>query len=435
MKKFAAAIICLGVALPASAQSVISETEDQYTRSQAARGEAIAAFRAGDLTTALAGMKRALADRPANTALLSNALFLAAETEQIDDAIDFADRFIALGLVPGADIQAKMQEKLPADVWQGFSDKFYQLIQAKGAAETLLSIPTEHRLVEGITTDGNGTYFLSTVVSNTILKTNATGEISVLTDGTDHAIGSFFGIAYSGGENALYVTHGRVDQTRNMPRGEGQTGVMRVDPETGLVTGDWPLPGGTEGQQIADIAISPEGIVYVSEAQSGTIYRINGDTLEQLNTDKQFRSPQGLAFLENGKLFMADYGRGLWRINAATGEANLLALPPTISLIGIDGLFAHKGRLIAVQNGVSPQRVVEIELDDAQQAVTGIKLLAQGLTNFNEPTLGTSTDGGLIFVASSQWPKYIPGGFVAEGQTLAPTVILRLPDSHILPPA
>ncbi len=428
MKKFAAAMICVGMALPASSQNVVSETEDQYTRSQAARGEAIAAFRAGDLATALASMKRALDDRPTNTALLSNALFLAAETDQIDDAVAFADQFVALGLVPGAGIRAKMQKKLPPDIWQRYSSEFDELTGAKGTAEALISVPTEHQLVEGVATDGNGIFFLSTVVSNTILKASTTGEMSVLTDGTDHGVGSFFGIAYSESDGALYVTHGRVDQTPNMPKGEGQTGVMRIDPETGLVTGNWPLPGGTEGQQIADIAISPTGTVYVTQAQGGGIYKINGDNLEKLNTKKQFRSPQGLTFLEGGELFMADYGRGLWRINTVTGEANLLALPPTVSLIGIDGLFAHKGRLIAIQNGISPQRVIEIKLDNAQESVTSITVLAQNLANFDEPTLGTSTAGGLVFVASSQWPKYAPGGGVADGQTLTPTVILRLPD-------
>jgi len=434
MKTHAAILICFGMTLTVSSQNVlsgqaaVSETEAQYSRSQAVRGEAIAAFRAGELATALDLMKRALVDRPTNTALLSNALFLAVETGSIEDAADFANRFVALGLVPGAGVQAKMQEKLPAETWQQFSEKFGALIQPKGAAENLLSIPTNHKLVEGVATDGRGTYFLSTVVSNTILIVSPTGEISVLVNGKDHATGSFFGIAYSPQEHALYVTHGRVDQTIGMPEGEGQTGVMRIDPLSGEVTGDWPLPGGTENQQIADITVGPDGTVYASQAQSGGIYRINGEKLDKLDTGKQFRSPQGMAFLENGTLLMADYGRGLWRINTTTSEANLVSVPPTISLIGIDGLLAHKGRLIAIQNGIAPQRVIEIELDDDRETVTGIKVLAQGLTDFDEPTLGASTPDGLVFVASSQWPKYAPGGLVVKDQTLKPTSILLLPD-------
>lgn len=427
-------MICFGMTLTVSSQnaisgqSAVSESEEQYSRSQTVRGEAVTAFRAGELTTALDLMKRALADRPTNTALLSNALFLAAETNNIDEAINFANVFVTLGLVPGAGIQAKMQEKFPVATWQHFSDQFDALVRPTGVAEKILSVPTDHKLVEGVATDGNGTYFLSTVVSNTILTASPAGEISVLTSGTDHAIGSFFGIAYSQKEKALYATHGRVDQTRDMPKGEGQTGVVRIDPRSGDVTGDWPLPGGTESQQIADIIIDPDGAVYATEAQSGAIYKINGNKLDKLDTNKQFRSPQGMAFLERGTLLMADYGRGLWRIDTATNEAKLLPVSSTVSLIGIDGLFTHKGRLVAIQNGVSPQRVIEIRLNDAQEAVTGIRVLAQNLAGFDEPTLGASTPDGLVFVASSQWPKYAPGGFLVKDQSLNPTNILLLPD-------
>jgi len=427
MKIFAAAIIFFGVTLPVSPQDLISESEEQYSRSQAARGEAIAAFRAGEFATALDGMKRALAERPTNIALLNNALFLAAEAEQTNDVVEFANRFIALDLIPGELFKAKMQGKLPAKVWSGFNEKFNQVSQPQGSADTLFSIPTDHRLVEGIATDNNGSYFLSTVVSGTILRSSPGQEISILVDGADHAAGSFFGIAYSPRENALYATYGRVDQTPNMPKGEGLTGVMRINPVTGDITGDWSLPGGTENQQIADIAISPTGTVYLSEAQSGGIYRITGDMLEKLDTKKRFRSPQGMAFLGNN-LLMADYGRGLWRINTGTSEATLLSLPSSVSLIGIDGLFAHKGKLIAIQNGTSPHRIIEIELDESLDTVAGLKVLAKNLAGFDEPTLGTSTPDGLVFVASSQWPKYAPEGLVREGQAVEPTAIMILKD-------
>lgn len=431
MKKFTAAVIFIGMALPvsslspASARSIISETEEQYARSQAARSEAIAAFRAGDLTVALEGMKRALKDRPTNTALLSNALFLAAETDQTEDAVAFANQFLVLGLVPGAGIQAKMQEKFPEDVWQSFDKKFQDINQPIGSVDTLISVPTDHRLVEGIATDSNGAFFFSTVVSGTILTSGPDRNLSILVDGSDHATGSFFGIAYSAQESALYATYGRVDQTPNMPAGEGKTGVMRIDPKTGDITGDWMLPGGTESQQIADIAISHDGAVYVSEAQGGSVYKIAGNALEKLNTNKQFRSPQGLAFLGNS-LMMADYGRGIWRINTATHEAKLLAVPSTISLIGIDGLLAHKGKLVAIQNGASPHRVIEIDLDSTHESIAGVTVLAQNLASFDEPTLGTSTANGIIIVAASQWPKYASGGVVREDQTVEPTSILML---------
>lgn len=430
MKSIAAMILCAGFALSASSQplvnKLITETEEQYSRSQTLRAEAIAAFRDGNLPAALAGMKRALEDRPANVALLGNALFLAAETGSAQDLLRFAEQYAALGVAPGEALQAKMREKLPANQWAPLERRFAESIRAKGRTSLVATIPTRHRLVEGVTAGPDGVLYFSTVVSGTIAQISPTGEVSVLLNGMEHGAGSFFGIAYSEQEQALYATYGRVDQTPGPPQDNAATGVLRIDTATGMISGNWPLPDDLDGQQIADLAVGPDGTVYVTEAQQGALYKIDDQNLTMLETGVRFRSPQGLAFLPGGILMMADYGRGLWRINADTAEAMLLAVPTTLSLIGIDGLIAHKGRLIAIQNGVSPHRIVEIILDDRRQTVTGLRVLAQNLPEFDEPTLGTSTDNGLVFVASSQWPKYGPGGSVKEGQTINPTKILRL---------
>lgn len=428
MKQILCAVLSLGIATTATAQPFVTETEEQYARSQAARGEAIQAFRAGDLEKALAGMMRALEDRPTNTALLGNAIFLAAESGAIDETVALAQRYMALNVAPPAAIRAKMQEKLPPEKWDVLNQEMDVLTAASGAADMMFQVPQAHRLVEGIATDGEGGYFLSTVVSGTILKISQTGEVSVLAEGKDYQAHSFFGLAFDAASNSLYATYGRVDQTPDIPAGGGKTGVLKIDGTTGAVIGNWSLDGGTDGQQVADIAIDNTGKVIVSEAQSGVLYEVADDGLKSIETNASFRSPQGLAFLKDGTLMMADYGRGLWAISTNNGNARLLATPNTVSPIGIDGLLAHEGKLIAVQNGVSPHRIIEIGTDLQAGRVTGVKVLAQNLEGFDEPTLGTSTPDGVMFVASSQWPKFGEGGVVRDGQTYNPTNIMLIRD-------
>ncbi len=428
MKQILCAVLSMGFAVTATAQPYVTETEEQYTRSQAARGEAIQAFRAGNLDEALAGMMQALKDRPTNTAILGNAIFLAAETGAIDETIALIGRYFALGVVPPDAIRAKMQEKLPPETWAELEQEMNVLMAASGSADTMFQIPQTHRLVEGVAADGTGGYFLSTVVSGTVLKVNRTGDISVLLEGKDHEAHSFFGLAFDVSNNSLYATYGRVDQTPDIPAGGGKTGVLKINGTTGAVSGNWSLDGGTERQQIADIAIDGTGRVFVSEAQSGALYEVAENGLRPLETNASFRSPQGLAFLGDGTLMMADYGRGLWAINIDTGDARLLDTPNTLSLIGIDGLLSHKGRLIAVQNGVSPHRIIEINTNLEAGHVTGVEVLAQNLAGFDEPTLGTSTSDGVLFVASSQWPKFGENGNVRDGQTYNPTNIMLIRD-------
>ena len=168
--------------------------------------------------------------------------------------------------------------------------------------------------------------------------------------------------------------------------------------------------------------------VYATDGQSGKIYKLGETGLEELKLNVSMRSAQGIEIAYRDTLLVADYGRGLWRVNLETLEAKLLEVPDTISLIGMDGLFFHRNRLIAIQNGVTPHRIIEIETDRDYERVTDIKVLAQNLPEFDEPTLGVSTLDGIMFVASSQWPKYGPGGEVREGQTIDPTRIMLIRD-------
>ena len=427
MKQIILALLIHGAAQSAAAQPLITESEEQYARSQSARTEAITAFRSGDLDTAFTGMMRALEDRPSNTALLGNAMFLAAETGRLDDAVALNKRHLALGVAPAGAIQAKLKEKLPESDWTAIEQEIAALSTPVGNAATVAEIPTEYRLVEGVASDGKSGFFLSTVVSGSLLHMDASGELNLLLDGRPLEANSFFGIAYNRGEDSLYATYGRVDQTPGHETGAGKTGLLRVNVSTKEVTGNWSLPGGTDGKQIADIAISSTDQVFVSEAQSGNIYEVSNDTLKAVETNKTFRSPQGMAFL-GGSLWMVDYGRGLWKINVETGETRLLPVPVDVSLIGIDGLLAHKGRLVAIQNGVTPHRIIEINLDEQRESVTAISVLAQSLKGFDEPTLGTSAESGIVFVASSQWPKFGPGGELRDGQTYNSTNIMLLRD-------
>lgn len=427
MKTLAALALCVSLSAPAAAQTFVSETEEQYERSQAARQNAVSAFGSGNHALALKGMQLALRDRPTNPALLANALYLAAEVGDAALVQTYADKFAALGLAPGAQVLDRVRAALAPDEWAALEARFSANAAASGRAETLFSIDAAHRLVEGIAALADGSYVVSTVVSGRLLRVAPNRTTSVLLDGRTVGAGSFFGLAYDADEGALYATYGRVDQTPGLPADGARTGVVALDASSGAVLGNWVLPGGVEGQQIADVATHSSG-TYVTDGQSGKIYKISGASLTAVPTRVSIRSAQGIAVMDDGMLMVADYGRGLWRIDPNSGDALLLPVPDTLSLIGIDGLFLHKGRLMAIQNGTRPHRLMEIMLNRDRTLVTGVSVLAQALDRFDEPTLGVSTSMGPVFVASSQWPKFAAGGTVAEGAEIVPTRILLVRD-------
>ena len=184
------------------------------------------------------------------------------------------------------------------------------------------------------------------------------------------------------------------------------------------------------GVRPGDVAIGRDGSLYVSDGQSGAIHvcRPGCSVTQVLLAPGRLRSPQGMALWPDGRhLVVADYALGLFRINIATGAAEpILPAEPTM-LEGIDGLLIHRGRLIAIQNGSLPRRIIAISLDREARAITGIEVLERAHDGWSEPTLGTMDGDRLIYVADAQWERFGANGVLQGEGPLRPTAIHALP--------
>jgi len=415
-------IFAVALASAATADDLFHETEAAYEASQTARNKGVAAFREGDLQTALKHIEEALGHRPNHPLLLGYVAYLAAETGDKEKARHAAARYGALGLSPGNDIRLALRNAL-GDEARRLEDRFDANLAPAGSATTKFMLPESLQLVESIARDDMGRFFFGTVVDGGIYRMDAAGPVKIV-DTKQHEFGSFFGMTVAGG--SLYATFAHIEQTPGHVEGEGQTGIARIDPDTGEILDVWTLPGGTEDQQLADITVTHDGVIFASDAKGKKVYQITGDTLFPLFAHAGFMSPQGLAETPDGRLIMADYGRGLWHLDRKTGAATLLGAPRDVSLHGIDGLARHGDYLMAIQNGVTPHRILKLTLAADGNSVEQAAVAAKALEAFDEPTLGISAQDGFYFVASSQWPKYGPGGMVREGAEVAPTAIMKL---------
>ena len=422
MNKWLAVALTLSLSVPSLPTA--AEDEAAFQASQTARARGGEAFRAGDLNAALTAMEEALSLRPSHPGLLGNVAYLAASTGDGQRAADALRAYAALGLVPGADIQAKVKEAITPAAWRELETAFKLNTRTIGTAHIDTPLPADLRLVEGIALGPDDTIYVGTVVSGGIYRMDG-HDATMIVDAKDHEFGSFFGMSMYDGN--LYATFARVEQTPGYTPDEGQTGLAKINPETGDILKVWTLPDGTDGQQVADITVTQAGTIYVSDAQGRKVYRVAGDTLEVAFAHPGFMNPQGLAEIPGLGLLLADYGRGIWYLDEQSGEATLLDVPDTVSLLGIDGLVAHEGRLMAIQNGVNPQRIIEIALKGS--AVTGVKVRAQALEGWDEPTLGASGSAGMFYIAASQWPKYGAWGAIKQGaQQPAPTPVMVIAD-------
>jgi hypothetical protein len=105
-----------------------------------------------------------------------------------------------------------------------------------------------------------------------------------------------------------------------------------------------------------------------------------------------------------------------------------LESPPNTALLGIDGLVrAPNGDLIAVQNGVRPDRVLRITLDSAAESVVAVAVLESAHLNMPAPTLGCiATDGNFFFVGNANWTHFDDPGATATAPRPVPIFRTKL---------
>jgi hypothetical protein len=210
---------------------------------------------------------------------------------------------------------------------------------------------------------------------------------------------------------------------------EGTSAVFKFDLRTGKLIRKYVLANRPARHLLGDLVVSERGDVYVTDSLTPAVYRIarDADALEPFAAGAPFVSPQGLDLAPGGRtLVVADYSRGVFALDLRTRAARLLPHPETAMLLGIDGLYFHRGSLVAVQNGANPQRVVRLTLARDLARIERLDVLAANLPAFDEPTLGVVNGGLFYFVANSQWGAVDRNGRLAPADKLREHVILKL---------
>lgn len=282
---------------------------------------------------------------------------------------------------------------------------------AADAPRAIYSAPAQHRLVEGVATDGK-TIWLSSVIDRTILVRRAGADSRmVMPTGTLHPLG----LAWDARRSWLWVATDCPD----LP------GVARCD-SGALVALD------RKGRLKAKLSAGPGfhpgdvsaagGAVFVSDGLNGAVYRLNGSTLDPLIAPGVARSAQGTALAADGKhLIVADYGRGVATVDLKTKERTLLPMADGKPLRGLDGLVRVGADYYAIHNGSSPGSLIRFRISGAQIEVT----VVQRGTPLADPTQLAHDGNRLLVVADAGWPAVSKPDAPARGPVTLAAVPLR----------
>jgi hypothetical protein len=184
------------------------------------------------------------------------------------------------------------------------------------------------------------------------------------------------------------------------------SGIAAWSLRDGHPLGSWKLPGDDPRANLGDLLILDAHTIIASDSGTGAIWRfdIRRHRYTNLVPAGKFESPQGLApGRAAGTFYLADYPTGLWRIALKDGAATHLQAPAGTEVRGLDGLYRHGDRLIAVQNGTHTPRILVIAFD-AHDSIASVRRWRE--LPSTEPSLGTLADGYFWFVANGQWNSY-----------------------------
>jgi len=179
---------------------------------------------------------------------------------------------------------------------------------------------------------------------------------------------------------------------------------------------------------LGDMTLTPEGAVIVSDGEGGGVYRLSAaDRSLQRLDGGDFISPQTPALHPDGKhIFVPDYVRGIGVLDVATKQVSWLATQGRFALDGIDGLYFNDGRLLAVQNGTSPERVMAFTLDPKLTRVLSATVIERATQSLGDPTHGVVIGGQFYYIANSGWDVIDEHGALKVGAMASAARIMRV---------
>ncbi len=286
------------------------------------------------------------------------------------------------------------------------------------------SLPDSGLLAEDIDYDPRSQRFLITSVrEKKIVSADAHGNIREFARTPDNW--PMLAIKVDAVRGVVWATEVAMQGFRFSPQADwGRSAVLCYDLKSGKLLR---RIEGPHRSGLGDMALTQHGDVIVSDGDSGGVYRVavNSKTLERIDAG-DFISPQTPALYPDGKqIFVPDYVRGIGVLEIATKQVRWLSMERKFALTGIDGLYFSHGRLIAVQNGTSPERIAIFTLDASHTRIESERIIERSMDTL-DPTHGVIIGGNFYYIANSGWNAIDDHGNIKPGTKPSQSRIIRV---------
>lgn len=306
--------------------------------------------------------------------------------------------------------------------YQAARDALGKLLPRIDGAPVAFRLADKRMIPEGIAFDPEGQHFyIGSLSGRGIVRVSMSGQQEQFSRRGD-GLKQILGIAIDPQRRALYA----VSNSLPDKMGKRISTVARYDLATGKYMGKVRAP---KARMLNDIAISPNGDLYVSDTEGGTVWHLpaGGVKFKAIVPLASQEGANGIAMTSDGSTLYLAHSTGIAKIDVASAKVVQLALPARETAGAIDGLYLHQGDLVGIQNVTNPGRVVRFKLKDNGSAVAAVETL-QSHHNpaFVQPTTGAIAGDALYVLGTTQISQYEDGKIKDEARLLPPAVV-RVP--------
>jgi hypothetical protein len=392
--------------LPLSLSSALSAAPSHVDL----RRTAEAAYQRKDFPAARDAYAAALALRPDSPRYLHNLAATQALTGQADAALATLRRLTALGVSTAVERDTDFAKLQGTPAFNSIRTALAANREPQGAADVLFDLPGRTGLIEGfVSRERTGDLLLGDVHHRCIWRRDRDGRVTRFS-AEDEELFGIFGLALDEPRQTLWAATSAVPEMSGFTKEhKGHAALAAFSLVTSELLRIVPVPSDGRDHILGDLLITPDGTVYATDSAAPIIWRLapGAEEMDKLIEYPAWISLQGLV-LQERTLLVADYANGLFAIDLASSApvVHALAPPADATLLGLDGLAPAPGGLVAVQNGVTPQRIVRIALAGDLLSVTSVTVLASGLPHLTDLALITLVNGQPTFIANAGWDTF-----------------------------
>ncbi|HEY1468586.1 MAG TPA: hypothetical protein VGF61_06045 [Candidatus Acidoferrum sp.] len=210
---------------------------------------------------------------------------------------------------------------------------------------------------------------------------------------------------------------------------EGKSELLHFDPE-GALLGRYATqePG---KHCFNDLVVLPSGDVFLTDTLANKVLQFQPKTqaFSEVKVSRELLEPNGIALSGDNQLVYVADQLGVLRVDLKTRESVEVNAGPHSTLAGVDGLYWHKGSLIAIQNGVGTPRVAAFQLAKDGEHVSKTTILEYRSNLCVLPTTGALREDDLYYIVNSGSNNLNTDGRVMDVTKLEPVriAVIHLP--------